>query len=325
MEGRPSGVRRSGRNRCRSVTSGHRTNVIPVRGRRRSRGNVPAQLVGRGRVKHGYGPIQVEPFAKPVGGCGVRVDPEAGCLQVCVGRCQCRSGPGGSRWDGGNWATVGPEEASLTVIPQLDFESLFVHGSVVMSADKDKVVEPRCATVSPVPHVVRITVVGVAAWEAASASLSSECPPDGGRDGAGLAPDVEHGPVAGVGHDHSRGIAREAPRHLGGNADAVFQRCLPRRRIVSQAVCTHVDDDLIAVAGGAAIEVSGQGALGDESERVGPALDHRDLGLVVGVVIQPVGRGVQRALYSAPTSGDSRPRTTSIPSSSTQTSRCRLS
>ena len=152
------------------------------------------------------------------------VDPEAGRLQVRVVRRQCRSRPGGSRWYVGKGATVRPEEANLTAIPELDSESLLVHGSVVTSTHKEKVVEPRRATVSPVPHVVRIAVVRVAAWEAAPAVPGRERPPDGGRDSARLAPDVEYGPVVGVGHDHTGGIAREAPRRLGGHADAVFQR-----------------------------------------------------------------------------------------------------
>ena len=75
---------------------------------------------------------------------------------------------------------------------------------------------------------------------------------------------------------------------------------MPGRGVVSQAVCLHVDDDLIPVVGCAAIEVGSQGALGDETERVGPALAHRDLGLVVGVVIEPVGCGFQRALHDRP-------------------------
>lgn len=57
------------------------------------------------------------------------------------------------------------------------------------------------------------------------------------------------------------------------------------------------DDDRIAVAGGAAIEVGVQGALGDESEGVGSPLAHRDLGLVFRIVRKPIGRGLQRALH----------------------------
>ena len=64
-----------------------------------------------------------------------------------------------------------------------------------------------------------------------------------------------------------------------------------------------MDDDLIAVGGCAAIEVSGQGALGDEPERVGPPLAHRDIGRVFRVVIQPIGRGLQRALHQRPDFG----------------------
>ena len=50
-----------------------------------------------------------------------------------------------------------------------------------------------------------------------------------------------------------------------------------------------MDDDLIAVAGGAAIEVGRQGALGDESEGVGPPLAHRDVGRVVRALLDDYG------------------------------------
>ena len=81
-----------------------------------SRGNVRAHWIGRGRVKHPDGPPQVEPFAVPIGRCGVRVNLEASRFQVRVGRRQWRARPARSRWDVGQRATVRPEEASPAVI-----------------------------------------------------------------------------------------------------------------------------------------------------------------------------------------------------------------
>ena len=109
------------------------------------------------------------------------------------------------------------------------------------------------------------------------------------------------------------------------HAVSVTNRRLPSLRIASQAVCLLVDDDLTPVACRAGIEVGGQGALGDESERDGPSLAHRDLGRVFRVVIQPSDAASNARCTTASTSGDSRPRTSSIRTSSTQTSRCRLS
>ena len=174
-------------------------------------------MVHRCRSRRDDGPIQVESFAKPVRCCGVWSDPEAGRLQVRVGRRQCGARPGGRGWNNGNGPTVRPEEASFSVIPQLDPESLFVHGAVVTSARQNEVVAPRRAAVSPVAHVVRVAVVRVAAGEAAAAVPGSERPPDGGRNRARLAPDVEQCSVSGVGHDYPGGIARETARRFRRN------------------------------------------------------------------------------------------------------------
>ena len=264
----------------RPTSSVHCTHVIPVWRRPRSRGKIAARRSSRGRVKHGQGPVHVEPFTKPVGGCRVPVDRDAGGCQMGTGGPKCRSSPTGGRRCLKKRPAIRPEEASLSVIPQLDSESPFVHRSVMMSAHEKKIVEPRRATVrtlvrirlpalggvlmsrsasarreeradresvsdeqrrqagriggqtgnfiltrvlSPVSHVVCVAMGRVAAGEAAAAVPGRERPPDGGWNRKGLAPDVEYGSVSGVGHDHTGGIAREAPRRLRGNADAVFE------------------------------------------------------------------------------------------------------
>ena len=51
-------------------------------------------------------------------------------------------------------------------------------------------------------------------------------------------------------------------RNSSGNVHSVFQCRLSLPDVVPQDIRINVDDDLIAVAGSAAIEVGGQGALG---------------------------------------------------------------
>lgn len=105
------------------MTSGHRTDVIPVRGRSRSRGNVPARRVSRGRVNHGDGPFQVEPFAMPVGCRGVAsiLRPAVSrCASVDCSRVPVEEGAGGTTGTGRpsgqkNWAS--PSSRSSTVNP----------------------------------------------------------------------------------------------------------------------------------------------------------------------------------------------------------------
>ena len=147
-----------------------------------------------------------------------------------------------------------------------------MNSPVVAPAQEQKILEPRRATVGPVPHVMRIAAGDAAARKAASVVPGRQRAPDGWRDGAGPAANIEHRPVAGMAHDHGGGIARDTSRRFSGNADAVLQGGLAGFGSDCQRLGVDMDDDLIAVACRAAIEVGGQGALGEQSERVGPAL-----------------------------------------------------
>ena len=75
---------------------------------------------------------------------------------------------------------------------------------------------------------------------------------------------------------------------------------VPRRRLNGGCGSSGPTSGPIPVAGGAAIEVGGQGALSDESAGIAPPLAHRDLGRVFRVVIQSIGRGLQCALHDRP-------------------------
>ena len=73
--------------------------------------------------------------------------------------------------------------------------------------------------------------------------------------------------------------------------------CEPRPGVVAQDAVIDMDDNLVAVAGRPAVEVRGQGALGQQPERVGAPLTSRDLGLVLRLVIELVGRRFERTLH----------------------------
>ena len=135
---------------------------------------------------------------------------------------------------------------------------------MVTPAEKDEVIEPGRAAGGPVAHVVGVAVATAAPGEAAPVVPGRHRPADGGRDGPGLAGNVECGAVRAVAHDDGGGIARHAANRLRGNVETIriFQRRLSGSGVVLQHFLVNVDDDLIPVADSSAIEVGSQGAFG---------------------------------------------------------------
>ena len=147
--------------------------------RRRSRGNVAPLRVGRVRMEHEHGPIEVEWFAMPVWRGGVGVDRDA----------------------------VRPNEPGVSVSAQFDDNSLFVHRTVVTPTQQDQIVEPGGTTVSPVADVVCVTPPRVATGKATAVVSRAQRTANRRRNRAGLAPHVEHLPIPVVPHDHRRCVA----------------------------------------------------------------------------------------------------------------------
>ena len=280
------------RERSRSPSVDHRSRWHR---RTRLRGNVaPDSNTRCRRPENQNGPVQVEALAVPVRRCRVCVDRDAGGGEVPICRCMRLARPVRGRWCVGKRSAIWPEEAGVNVIPQLDGESLLVNGPAVTSTEQQEVVESRRTAGGPVAHVVRIAMAGIAAGEPAPAVPSRQRAPDGGRDGAGLAPDVEHGAVRAVAHDDSGSIARDAARRLRGNVDAVFvfQCGLSLPAVIPQDTLIDVDDDLIAITSSSAVEIGSQGALGEQAKRVGAPLAGRG---ACRAVLFPSGvRGVGR-------------------------------
>jgi len=129
-----------------------------------------------------------------------------------------------------------------------------------------------------------------------------------------------------VAHHHPACVARQALGRFRGNARAVLEHGLARLIRIGQHLGIHVDHDLIALARGAGIEVV-EGRLREQGQGIGLLLGQRgrfrgNASRVCGRLVPRTGSLVQAAsawVSSAPTSGSSRPLTTTMPSSSVRT------
>ncbi len=70
-------------------------------------------------------------------------------------------------------------------------EPLFVHRAVMMPAEPHQVVEPGRSTRGPVPDVMGVAVACLTAGKAALGVPGRKGAAERGRDGPGLAPDVQ--------------------------------------------------------------------------------------------------------------------------------------
>ena len=102
----------------------------------------------------------------------------------------------------------------LAVVLSFDLEASFVHRSVMPSTQQDEIVEPGCAAIGPVPHVMRIAVAGLAPGNAAAPAACGQRRSDSGRNGAGLAADVEDGASLVMLHDDGARVTRHPSRRL---------------------------------------------------------------------------------------------------------------
>ena len=113
-----------------------------------------------------------------------------------------------------------------------------------------------------------------AAREAAAPVPMEERPPQGGRNGAGPGPDLDHAARLVMAHHHPARVARQAPRRFRGNARAVLEDALTGLLGVGQHGGVDVDHHLVALARGAGIEVV-EGRLRKQSQGIGLPLGQR--------------------------------------------------
>jgi len=127
------------------------------------------------------------------------------------------------------------------------------------------------------------------------------------RDRPGASTNFDHTPVRVVPHDDPTRVARQTLRRSRGNAHAVLEDRLSEAIRIREDRGVDVDHDLIALAGRARIDPVMQRRLRDERQGVRTLLLHG------GHVMRRLRRARPGA---APTSGASRPRITTMPSSS---------
>ena len=72
-------------------------------------------------------------------------------------------------------------------------------------------------------------------------------------------------------HDHLAAVAAQAPRRFRGNAWAAFHVAAQARSVFGQGVGIHVDDHLVAFAGGHGGRFVSEGGFGDAQQGVGLA------------------------------------------------------
>src|SRR5690606_16765155 len=99
---------------------------------------------------------------------------------------------------------------------EADAHAALVHRAVMPPAEEHEVAEPGLAAVGPVHDVMGIGEAAPAAGKPAAMIPHLERAPERGRHRAGAPPDIEHGAVGAVPHDHATGIAREPPSSYRG-------------------------------------------------------------------------------------------------------------
>ena len=170
---------------------------------------------------------------------------------------------------------VRPPEPERPVGPARDLIPLLVDGAVMSAAKKREVGERGGAAVGPVAEMMPLAEADPAAGEPARPVPMVERPPQGGGDGPGPGPNLDHAALLIVEHHRPAGIAGQAPGRFRGNARAVLEDRLARLLGLGQRWGVDVDHHLVALARGAGIEPLVQGRLREERQGIGLPLGQR--------------------------------------------------
>ena len=188
----------------------------------------------------------------------------------------------------------------------------------------------------PVPNMVSLSKRQAAAWEATALVAMLKRAPQRGGNRAGSGADFCNPSIGIVPHHHAAGVACEALRRSRGNADTALEHRLPWRIDVGQHRGIDVNDDLVPLTRRAGLHSTVQGGLSNEREGIRRLLFHgrrprravdegRSRGNVFARRYSASRAAASACITTAPTSGSSRPRITTMPSASgyTCTARCR--
>jgi hypothetical protein len=139
---------------------------------------------------------------------------------------------------------------------------------MVTAAQQYQVRERRGATLRPVMDVVCLPKTDAAAWEAAAAVAVLEGAAQCRRDRASSRANFHNPSVSVVPHDNPAGVARQALRRSSWNACAVLEHGSASCICVFQDFGIDVDDDLVALAWSARIELVTQSHLSDQFQGI---------------------------------------------------------
>ena len=279
------------------------------------------------RVQDVDRPAHVEALAQPARASrSVRVSRSPLRLVLRPERPHGSLGHVGERGTSGRGRPSGRRNASAPSGLSLDLVALLVDGAVVPATEQarfESVVGPPW----PSGGCDGPGRTHAAAREAAAAVPMMERAPQRRRNRAGPGPDLHDAAVGVVAHDHPARVARQAARRFRGNARRPPRTDWPGRSGVGQHGGIDVDHDLVALARGARVEAVVEGRLGEQRQGVRLLLrDGRRFrgsrprslrrAATAGALVQRLAAASSACTSRAPTSGASRPRTTTVPSSS---------
>ena len=281
-------------------------------------------------VQHVDRPDDIQAFPEPARARRPRVESKS---QRFVPRPQSRDrirGQRDRRRDVGQQAAVRPPEPERAVGLGIDAIALLVDRAVVSATEEREVGERGRAALRPVADVMPLAQRQPAAREAAAAVAMVKRAPQRRRNRPRPRPDLHDAPVRVVPHDHAAGVTRQALGRLRGNARPVLEHGLPGLLRVGEHRRVDVHDHLVPLARRTGIERVSK-AVSASRPRASAcccALVGASVAASVGALNvrsrRPRWYSVSRAAAkartrSAPTSGSSRPRSTTVPSSSCQT------
>ena len=171
--------------------------------------------------------------------------------------------------------SIRPPEPQLAVRVTIDLEAFLVYGAMVTAAQQHQVRERRGTTLRPVMDVVTLPKTHATPREAAAAVAVLEGAAQRRRDRPRTGADFDNPSVGIVPHDHPARVARQALRRSSWNARAVLEHGLASRIDVFEDFRIDVDDDLVALAWSARIELVTQGGLGEQLQGISLLLLHR--------------------------------------------------
>ena len=201
-------------------------------------------------------PAEIQALPEPAGARRARMEAKTKGVVMRAERRDGIAAHGSSRRHLGQRAAIRPLEPERPVGGTRDPVALLVHRAVMPATEQREVRERGGPAVRPVAEVMPLGEADAAAREAAAPVPMEERPPQGGRNGAGPGPDLDHAALLVMAHHHPARVARQAPRRFRGNARAVLEDALTGLLRIGQHGGIDVDHHLVALARGAGIEVA---------------------------------------------------------------------